>query len=133
MHAYATPNAIALSSDLNAGVWFGNGLKKRSSPFAFLSRHRLTVRVGNKSYNTFGCKGASNHVDFSYYPTLTEARRGLMEEKGVTKILGVEIVEGAVPIEDHPFDGNTAFIMGNEVRARSTWVRRKKGRWMLLT
>ena len=37
-----------------------------------------------------------------------------MEEKGVTRILGVEIVESAVPIESHPFDGNTAFIMGNE-------------------
>jgi len=70
--------------------------------------------IGSKSYNTFGCKGASNHMDFSYYPTLTDARKGLMQEKGVTKIIGVEIVEGAVPIEDHPFDGNTAFIMGNE-------------------
>lgn len=75
--------------------------------------HR-TLRAGSKSYNTFGCKGASNHVDFSYYPNLQDARRGLIEEKGVTKILGVEIVDDAVPIESHPFDGNTAFIMGNE-------------------
>ena len=73
-----------------------------------------TLRAGSKSYNTFGCKGASNHVDFSYYPNLPDARRGLMEDKGVTKILGVEIVDDAVPIESHPFDGNTAFIMGNE-------------------
>jgi hypothetical protein len=44
-------------------------------------------------------------VDFSYYPTLPDARAGLMRDKGVTRIIGVEIVEGAVPIEDHPFDG----------------------------
>lgn len=76
------------------------------------------VLIGSNSYNTFGCKGASNHVDFTYYPTLGEAREGVKRDLGVTKILGVEIVEGAVPIEDHPFDGNTAFIMGNEVGAR---------------
>jgi SpoU rRNA Methylase family len=30
------------------------------------------------------------------------------------KIVGIEIVEGASPIESHPFEGNTAFILGNE-------------------
>tara|TARA_B110000003_G_C16622182_1_gene523550 strand:- start:145 stop:846 length:702 start_codon:yes stop_codon:yes gene_type:complete len=76
---------------------------------------RSVVLIGSKSYNTFGCKGSSNHVDFAYYPTLKDARQGLTAEKKVTKILGVEICEGAVPIESHPFDGDTAFIMGNEV------------------
>lgn len=75
---------------------------------------RSVVLIGSKSYNTFGCKGSSNHVDFAYYPTLKDARAGLTTEKKVTKILGVEICEGAVPIESHPFDGDTAFIMGNE-------------------
>lgn len=78
--------------------------------------------AGSKSYNTFGCKGASNHVDFSYYPTLSEARRGLMEDKGVTKIIGVEIVEGAVPIEDHPFDGGETEQLAPNIKQNS-WPR----------
>ena len=65
---------------------------------------RSVVLIGAKSYNTFGCKGSSNHVDFVHYPTLADARVGLMERQGVTKILGVEICDGAVPIETHPFD-----------------------------
>ena len=65
---------------------------------------RSVVLIGAKSYNTFGCKGSSNHVDFVHYPTLADAGVGLMERLGVTKILGVEICDGAVPIETHPFD-----------------------------
>lgn len=75
---------------------------------------RSVVLIGAKSYNTFGCKGSSNHVDFVHYPTLADARVGLMERLGVTKILGIEICDGAVPIETHPFDRCTAFIAGNE-------------------
>jgi tRNA G18 (ribose-2'-O)-methylase SpoU len=75
---------------------------------------KSVVLIGSKSYNTFGCKGASNHVDFVHYPTLADARDALKRDLGVTKILGVEIIEGAEPIESHPFDGPTAFITGNE-------------------
>jgi hypothetical protein len=42
---------------------------------------KAVVLIGAKSYNTFGCKGASNHVDFAYYPTLKDARVGLTEDK----------------------------------------------------
>jgi tRNA C32,U32 (ribose-2'-O)-methylase TrmJ len=38
----------------------------------------------------------------------------LRRDKGVTKIIGVEITPSSVPIETHPFDGPTAFICGNE-------------------
>jgi hypothetical protein len=30
------------------------------------------------------------------------------------KSAGVEIIDGAEPIQNHPFDGNTAFLLGNE-------------------
>ena len=30
------------------------------------------------------------------------------------KILGVEIIEGAKPVNEHPFDGDTLFVLGNE-------------------
>ena len=74
---------------------------------------KTVVLIGSKNYNTFGCQGASNHVDFTYYETLKDARQQLTEVHGC-EIVGVEIVDDAVPIEDHPFMGNTAFIMGNE-------------------
>jgi hypothetical protein len=32
------------------------------------------------------------------------------------RIVGVEIDESAVPVQSHPFVGNTAFMLGNEVR-----------------
>jgi len=75
---------------------------------------REVVLIGSKQYNAFGSHGADAHVAFSHYDTLVAARSGLRDEKGVTKILGVEIVAGAAPIETHPFDGPTAFLCGNE-------------------
>ena len=75
---------------------------------------REVVLIGSKQYNAFGSHGADAHVAFSHYDTLVAARDGLRNEKGVTKILGVEIVAGAAPIETHPFDGPTAFLCGNE-------------------
>jgi len=31
------------------------------------------------------------------------------------RVLGVEIDDAAVPVQSHPFTGNTAFMLGNEV------------------
>ncbi|KAL4123877.1 hypothetical protein PRIC2_009723 [Phytophthora ramorum] len=39
--------------------------------------------------------------------------RALCQERGI-RIVGVEIMEDAKSIADHPFRGDTAFIMGNE-------------------
>jgi tRNA(Leu) C34 or U34 (ribose-2'-O)-methylase TrmL len=76
---------------------------------------RAIVLVGAKAYNTFGCKGASNHVDFLHFPSLHAAREGLKAPPHrVKKIMGVEIMDDAVAIDDRPFEGSTAFIMGNE-------------------
>ena len=75
---------------------------------------REVVLIGSKQYNAFGSQGADAHVTFSHYDSLVEARERLRRDKGVTKIVGVEITDGAVPIETHPFDGPTAFICGNE-------------------
>lgn len=36
------------------------------------------------------------------------------QAKGVA-ICGVEITEGAVGVQSHPFTGSTAFVLGNEV------------------
>jgi tRNA C32,U32 (ribose-2'-O)-methylase TrmJ len=75
---------------------------------------REVVLIGSKSYNAFGSKGADGHVRFCHYETLSLAAEKLKSDKGVTQILGVEIVDGAVPVDTHPFSGPTAFICGNE-------------------
>ena len=46
------------------------------------------------------------------------ACRSWLQQRGV-KICGVEIAEGARSVEDEPFDGPTALILGNEVRLLS--------------
>lgn len=71
------------------------------------------VLVGSRHYNTFGSHGSDTYVDISHFDTLAEAVNHLREVKEC-KIVGIEIVEGAVPIETHPFEGNTAFLLGNE-------------------
>lgn len=74
------------------------------------------IMIGARQFNTFGAQGSDNHVDFEHFETLNEARRVLKEERNCTRVLGVEIVDGASAVETHPFTGNTAFILGNEVR-----------------
>jgi tRNA C32,U32 (ribose-2'-O)-methylase TrmJ len=72
------------------------------------------VLVGSRHYNVFGSHGSDNYVDISHFDTLAEATKHLREEKKC-KIVGIEIVEGALPIDSHPFDdSNVAFLLGNE-------------------
>ena len=78
---------------------------------------RSLVLIGSRKFNAFGAQGADAFVAFEHFESLSEARRKLKEERGCTRILGVEIVPEASAIESHPFTGNTAFVMGNEVRA----------------
>mmetsp|Transcript_34807 Transcript_34807/g.77387 ORF Transcript_34807/g.77387 Transcript_34807/m.77387 type:complete len:211 (+) Transcript_34807:59-691(+) len=69
--------------------------------------------VGSRQYNTFGSHGADAFVDFRHFDTLESCTRHLKEAEGCS-IVGVEIVEGARPVHEHPFTGPTAFMLGNE-------------------
>ena len=44
------------------------------------------------------------------------------------RIIGLEIVEGARPVHEHPFSGPTAFMLGNEVRVPPVQQARITGR-----
>ena len=77
---------------------------------------KSVVLIGSRQFNTFGAQGSDNHVDFEHFESLQECRRVMKDERGCTQILGVEIVEGARAVHEHPFTGHTAFILGNEVR-----------------
>eukprot|EP00898_Chlorokybus_atmophyticus_P006855 jgi/Chlat1/7170/Chrsp57S06840 len=68
--------------------------------------------VGEKRFNTFGSHGAADFVKFRHVHSLDEAREYL-KRLGCT-ICGIEIVDSARPVQEHPFQGSTAFLLGNE-------------------
>lgn len=98
--------------------------------------------VGSRHYNTFGSHGSAAHVPLAYFVTLGECCVWLRTHKGDRlhavmwiwseklpfwdecampcvhadcKIVGVEITDAAHAVNTHPFHGNTAFMLGNEV------------------
>lgn len=71
------------------------------------------ILVGRRDFNAFGSHGSTSHVKFRHFHSLTEARTYLKEEKDCD-ICGVEIADGASPVNQHPFRKNTAFLLGNE-------------------
>ena len=70
--------------------------------------------VGSRRFNTFGSHGSFDYVPLKHFETLAAVREYLKVEQQCT-IFGIEIIEGALPVQDEPFTGNTAFILGNEV------------------
>ncbi|XP_020114452.1 uncharacterized protein LOC109728449 [Ananas comosus] len=71
------------------------------------------VVVGRRDFNSFGSHGSTAHLRFRHLSSLPLARRYLKEERDYD-ICGVEIVDGAMPVTDHPFRKSTAFLLGNE-------------------
>ena len=69
--------------------------------------------VGSNKFSTFGAQGTVDYMTLKHFSNLTRVRDYLKNECECT-ILGIEIVDGAEAIQDHPFRGNTAFILGNE-------------------
>lgn len=65
------------------------------------------------------CAGADAFVEFAHYSTLEECCADLRDSKGC-EIVGIEIVEGAKAVHSFPFKGNTAFMLGNEVRSSAS-------------
>ncbi|KAM7279627.1 hypothetical protein ACFE04_006761 [Oxalis oulophora] len=70
------------------------------------------ILVGRRDFNAFGSHGSASHVRFRHFHSLREAQIFLKEKD--CDICGVEIAEGALPVNQHPFKKSTAFLMGNE-------------------
>jgi tRNA(Leu) C34 or U34 (ribose-2'-O)-methylase TrmL len=51
-------------------------------------------------------------MEFQSFSNLAEAKKYFVNNK--IKVCGVEIGEGSRPVQEHPFQGDTAFFMGNE-------------------
>lgn len=65
-----------------------------------------------KEFSFFGNQGTYKQIDFLPFASLEQAR--LYFRDNDIRLCGVEIGEGSIPIQKHPFTGNTAFIFGNE-------------------
>lgn len=74
---------------------------------------KQVVIVGQKkNVQYFGAQGTHRHVDMVFVDKLEQAV-SYVKNKGCA-IIGIEILDNAVSILDAPFEGNTAFILGNE-------------------
>lgn len=70
------------------------------------------ILVGRRDFNSFGSHGSTSHLRFRHFTSLSLARNYLKEKD--FDICGVEIVDGAASVADHPFKRSTAFLLGNE-------------------
>ncbi|EXC05713.1 tRNA (guanosine(18)-2'-O)-methyltransferase [Morus notabilis] len=70
------------------------------------------ILVGRRDFNSFGSHGSTSHLRFRHFHSLLDARHFLQERD--CDICGVEITDGAVAVNQHPFKRSTAFLLGNE-------------------
>ena len=70
------------------------------------------VAVGSLSGRHFGSHGTERYAALRHYDKMREAV-AYVRGKGA-RVCGIEIVPGAVPVQSHPFTGDTAFLAGNE-------------------
>jgi tRNA C32,U32 (ribose-2'-O)-methylase TrmJ len=71
------------------------------------------VIVGAAKLATHGAHGCSSHVRFSHFLNFRTACAYLRDVRKAT-LCGVEITPESQPVQQHPFRGTTAFLMGNE-------------------
>lgn len=65
-----------------------------------------------KKISCFGSQGTANKTKFQYFTGLKYVKQFCVERN--IKICGVEIMPEARPIHEHPFTGDTLFMLGNE-------------------
>ena len=71
------------------------------------------VVVGAQKLATFGAHGCAGHLRFSHFDKFDEAVTYLHDVRCAT-LCGVEITPESSAVNQHPFRGTTAFLMGNE-------------------
>jgi len=70
------------------------------------------IIVGRKKMTRYGSQGTFNSRIQKHFYCLQDATQYLRDKN--YRILGIEINKQSIKIETHPFDGNTAFLPGNE-------------------
>ena len=98
-------------------------ISKRSN-FGFMIRTANAfgaeiIIIGRKKYSTMGAVGGTRRTPAHHFFSLND---GVEFVKGMgCRVLGVEIMERAKSICVAPFDGPTAFMMGNEGTGLQPW------------
>lgn len=62
--------------------------------------------------NAFGSQGTATKMPTRFFNHVNEVKAYCVEQN--IKICGIEIMPGSRPIQEHPFQGNTLFMLGNE-------------------
>ena len=73
---------------------------------------KILVAGRKKTLQTFGAKGTKKYVTLEYFDSLKHVRDYCVK-RGI-KLCGVEIMDEAKPVHEHPFEGPTAFLLGTE-------------------
>jgi tRNA(Leu) C34 or U34 (ribose-2'-O)-methylase TrmL len=68
--------------------------------------------AGSEKLRTFGNQGTASHCEIKPFGKLEDAVQHY-RARGF-RVCGVEITDTAVPVETHPFEGSTVFMVGNE-------------------
>ena len=104
-----------------------------SGPYALLILHNVAKRknfgeimrsaaamgvsevciVGAQKLSAFGAQGCAGHLRFSHFNKLPDCVAYVKNVHGAL-ICGIEITDDAKAVQSHPFQGTTAFIVGNE-------------------
>ena len=71
------------------------------------------VVVGAAKLATHGAHGCASHMRFSHFDNFKSACEYLRDVRQAS-LCGVEITPDAQSVQQHPFRGTTAFLMGNE-------------------
>ena len=82
------------------------------SAAAFGLNEVFLVDANHKKMSKFGSQGTADKMNYTIFEGLKDVKRYCNEKK--LSICGVEIIEGAQPIQNHPFKGDTVFMLGNE-------------------
>ncbi|KAK6913843.1 tRNA/rRNA methyltransferase, SpoU type [Dillenia turbinata] len=70
------------------------------------------ILVGRRDFNAFGGHGSTSYLRFRHFHSLFDARNFLKERD--CDICGIEITDGAMAVNQHPFQKSTSFLLGNE-------------------
>ena len=84
------------------------------SAAAFNLQEVFLVEAANKKNKiaTFGSQGTATKMDMRFFPSTESVRNYCTEQK--ISICGIEITPDSKPIQEHPFRGDTLFLLGNE-------------------
>ena len=82
------------------------------SAAAFGLSEVFMVDANHKKMSKFGSQGTADKLDYTIFDNLANVKKYCTSNK--ISICGVEIIEGAQPIHNMPFKGDTVFMLGNE-------------------